>query len=938
MNTLRTITIAVAYIIGIALAMLFPANIPIYITIIMSIIGVIASTIFYIREHHWQKQSVIIVALAVTLISLPLGYHRTIQRIDQSTPNTLRYVLNTTTPNTKIKMRGTICAEPQLRGNNKGDIKVRINSIKIDNSDKWQSVPPDKVLIRAFIMKRINNDARQKFNHLMHPDAYGYKVEIETNIPIPDPPLNPGDFDLATFLSQNGLLSRFKCYAGHILITEESKGNFITEIALKAKQNFIITYKHTIRNPASRLVSAATLGTRYAMDKIDFKGLDIAQSFRHAGVGHVLAVSGLHVSIVSLLLFTIFRTVGLRPRSFVPAQIIILILFAVLTGARPSSVRAVVMNSIILLAIAYFKCNIRSATYAGLSIASLFILIINPLVLLSPGFLLSFGAVLSLVLISTPITRSLKLLRGFSLIFAAIWLVLLITISYNGAHFFLNIKNIFGLIGLLWMGILLGANLNNRYPRFWLIGIDNMHPAIVMLISAQFAIQVGMMIPLSSWFFGNFPVAGIIINLIAIPAIGILVQLGMITGILGMIPFIGHYLAIPFGAADTVIANLFFELAHAGATLFPFPITPKPTTGWMIGYYLIITALIVFESQQVRIQTLIYRYWPKFKQSNTLQQLPHIIPLILLCIPLLNAIKTPEKCDRIICLASKRYPLVAIISKDKNTVLINAGNDFRGPRTVTSTLRINGSIKIDTAILCSTDPSAGLGSIAEIEKSMDINKILLPTVGSNRTNYMKALKDPYLLDMDKQGKSWATRFGDTYTNLLAQTKEKTTLKKINTGNIFNWENTSLDVLPLPQKLPTKFISSAKTRIIKLTQGKFRWLIITDSSPYTLHQIIETNSEPYDILYIADLTYRKSFQKLLKKAITLTKPKVVIIAGNQIIENFTLPDVEGIPVPKLLINATDGAITSTINKSGNINLECYLSKKVITLSTLKNSSL
>ncbi len=931
MNTLRTITIALAYIIGIVLAMLFPVNIPLFIIIIISIIGIAGSTVFYIREHNWHKQSAVIVALAIALISLPIGYQRTTHKTDHSKPDTLRYILKTTAPNTPIKMRGTIAAEPQLRGNNKGDIKVRITGIKIDKSEEWITLPPDKVLIRTFVMNRNKTAARQDFNHLMHPDAYGYKVEINATIPPLEPPLNPGGFDLATYLSQNGLLTRFKCYIGKIKITEESEGNFITEIALKAKQSFITTYKHTIRNPASRLVSAATLGTRYAMDKINYKGLDITQSFRHAGVGHVLAVSGLHVSIVSLLLFTLFRTVGLRPRAFVPVQIIILILFAVLTGARPSSVRAVVMNSIILLAIAYFKCNIRTATYVGLSLASLFILMLNPIVLFSPGFLLSFGAVLSLVLISTPITRSLKLLRGFSLLFATIWLILLIAISYTGAHFFLNIKNFIGLIGLLWMGILLGSNLNDRFPRFWMVGIDNLHPAIIMLISAQFAIQIGMMIPLSSWFFGNFPVAGIIINLIAIPAIGILVQLGMITGILGMIPFIGHYLALPFGAADTIIGTMFFELAHAGATLFPFPITPKPTTGWMIGYYLIITALILLESQRVKLQSLTYRYWPNFKKSNALQQLPYIIPLILLATPLLNAINTPEKCDRVICLASRRYPLVTIISKDKNTVLINAGSAFRGPRTISSALRQHGSIKIDTAILCSSDPTAGLGSITKLQNSMEINKILLPTIGSNRNKYMQALGDPYLVTMDKKGTGWATRYGDSYTNLQAQLSNATTLTNLNTGTIFSWDNTSLELLPLPEQLPTKFISSAKTRIIELNQENFRWLIITDTSEKTLKQIIKTDSEPYDILLISDLTYRKSFNKLLKQAITLAKPQVVIIAGDQVIEKFKLPTIKGELTPILLMNATDGAITSTINANGDLRLESYISKKNIVLS-------
>ena len=66
-----------------------------------------------------------------------------------------------------------------------------------------------------------------------------------------------------------------------------------------------------------------------------------------------------------------------------------------------------------------------------------------------------------------------------------------------------------------------------------------------MFLSAQLAIQFGMMLPLSAWFFGQFPIAGVFVNLLAIPAIGILVQLGMLTGLVGLIPVVGNVLAMP---------------------------------------------------------------------------------------------------------------------------------------------------------------------------------------------------------------------------------------------------------------------------------------------------------------------------------------------------------------------------------------------------------
>ncbi len=927
MNTIRTVTFALGYIAGIALAMIFHTHIPIPVLVIPVIIGIYGSIVFYKNEQKWKNQSTVIVALAIALISIPIGYVRTLQQTNLNNPNSLHHYLTSAKPYTRIKLKGSICEEPQLRGKNNGDLIVRVNAIKIGKTEKWQSVPPANVMVRTFTLQQSNEKAIKLFHEIVHPDAYGYKVEIDTVIPVPEPPLNPGGFNLKRYLSQNNLLIRFKCYISRITIIEKSTGNPITELALKTKQKFIITYKHTIRAPASRLVAAATLGTRHALDKIDFDGLDITNSFRHAGVGHVLAVSGLHVSIVSLLLFTMFRLTGMRPRSFVPIQIAFLLMFAILTGARPSSVRAVVMNSIILIAIAYFKCNIRSATYVGLSVASLFILLLNPLVLLSPGFLLSFGAVLSLVLLLPPLERSLKLLHGFAFFFAILWLTLMVALTFNGMSVFINLKNIIGFIGLLWMGIKIGTALNNRFPKFWEIGYNRMPQAVTMLISAQLAIQIGMMIPMSSWFFGKFPVAGIVVNLVAIPAVGILVQLGIITGLLGLIPVIGTYLALPFGITDTIVGNFFFHLANFGTTRFPYPITPHPTNKWLFLYYAFLALLIFIESQRTRMQNITYRIWPRLRKSEFARHLPYLIPLFMIFTPLTDLIKTQSNCNQITCLADRRFPLVALVADNKTTTLINSGSKYRGSRNVFNAIRYSSSIKIDKIILCSPEPDAGLSAIPKLAQTVKINEILLPATGTTREEYIKNLKDPYLAQMDKQHKDWAIKYGDAYTNFIAQLPAGIKIDKIQTGTVCKWKNAELNILPLPSTMPKKYISSARTGILELKQNKINWLFITDTSYGTIKQTIKKH---YDIVVISDLSFRKSFTSLLRQIIYTATPKVVIISGDQIIDDFTLPEIKNRQTPKLFMTAKDGAITATINKNDKLTITSYVTGRKIVL--------
>ena len=95
-----------------------------------------------------------------------------------------------------------------------------------------------------------------------------------------------------------------------------------------------------------------------------------------------------------------------RARRYVPLIILALVVFAIITGARPSSLRAVIMNSLFLLTWAYLDQSLRSSALLGVPVAAFLILLQNPLVIVDPSFTLSFGAILSLALLTGPRLRA----------------------------------------------------------------------------------------------------------------------------------------------------------------------------------------------------------------------------------------------------------------------------------------------------------------------------------------------------------------------------------------------------------------------------------------------------------------------------------------------------------------------------------------------------
>ena len=754
--TLRVVSLALSYILGIALTAWTGFVAPPLVMLAFVLAGIALSAYLLATELRWKEWPRPVIALACVLCGLPLGCWRTSHHTGAPVPGTARHALAALDEGQAVTLRGHVVREPELRSAREGDLRIRVRAVRAAPGEPWVNVKPADVAVRIYALRNSAPEQQAAFNKILDPGTYGHYVELEGRYYPPSRPKNPGEFDAQRFLDQQDLAARFRCYVGRVTVLEETRGNLLGEVAFRAKRRFLVTYRHTIRAPASRLVAAATLGTRRAVEGVTFRDKEIVESFRHAGVGHVLAVSGLHVSVVCVLLYSLCRISGLRPKAFTPPLILFLVLFAILTGARPSSVRAVIMNSVILIAMAYLHCGLRRATFVGLALSSFFILLGNPLVLFAASFLLSFGAVLSLVLISPPVDRWLRRQRGYTLLFLGLWLTLLTTIVCKNVEAVLDPWNGAGLVGLFWCLLQLGAFLNNRSTRAWSIGLDRLPTALRLFFCAQLAIQAGMMIPLSAWFFGRFPVAGGIVNLLAIPAIGVLVQLGMLTGLVGLTPHVGLVLAAPFGAAATVVGHFFFELAHLATVLFPFPATPRPTPAWMLGYYAVLALLLSAGSWGPRLQAVGYRTWASSARLRNAARFIWAVPVMMMALPLANLGPRTERFERLICCSSGRYPLLTIFSRSHKSVLINSGSAFTGERLVFDVLRSHGAASVGDAVICGPQPWLGVEGLASLSPRMRVRRCHLPVVVDDPADYLEALKDPYLAKSAADGEGWRT--------------------------------------------------------------------------------------------------------------------------------------------------------------------------------------
>ena len=914
MLSTRIVVISLGFITGIVLATYRDLPFPAPLLCLLALAGLAWNIQQLRRERAWQATSRGHLLGAALLLALPLGLLRTHQAVHPS-QGSLVSLLDSFQDGQQLTLRGHIRAEPEPRAEDRGNIDLQLSEIEVDG--QWR---PISGAVRLGLRVSDTPD----FAEILHPEAYGYKLEVGIRWRPFLPVLNPGGFDYRQFLHANELDAHVYPYRRAVTILDRSRGNPAVELALQAKAHFLETYKTCIRNPASRLSAATTLGTRQLLNDVEYRGKDIPTTFRHAGVGHVLAVSGLHVSIISVLIFALFRLCGLRPRTFTPVLILLLILFTLLAGARPSSVRATIMNATVLVAFVYLRCNLRRATAVGLATSATFILFGKPLLLYSPGFLLSFGAVLSLVLLVTPIDRWLRRLRGWAFILNLGVGTAYLFLACKSWHDFLSPWVLLAAPGLIALANIAGAWLNTRHPWAWRIGLDRLPPMLRIFLSAQLAIQIGMMIPMSAWFFGQFPVGGMFINLIAIPLVGVIVQLSMLTGIVAWLPVVGFALARAFGAATSLINEFFLWMAWIGAEIFPFPATPQPSVGWLFAYYLLVGAMLLAGAKGARVQAWLYQLVRERGRATAFTPATVGVALLVSALGLLALRPPAESPPELHVYHGAGYPVVAASLSDGRGVLVNAYRDaFDG-------LREAQAYTIDSVFLPTPIPAAGSDALPALAEQMDVGHAHLAVLPETGGNFWKALGDSYIEDMAIDDRDWAVAYETAWQGLA---DSAISLEPLPADFAHDFPGLRVRSLPDVPWNPRRYVSSVRARLMLLEVDQFRILTITDTTPAVLETHHEDGTLPQvDVLLLPDIGFgnRRTYADLAKFAITHTGARAVIVS-EQRFSRLKNPIRELVGDVPLFLTSEEGAILLRSPQSGILSLRGYHSGREITLN-------
>lgn len=288
-------------------------------------------------------------------------------------------------------------------------------------------------------------------------------------------PMNPGEFDYAGYLADQQIYHRYFARAATYHLFDRGNGTGWKETLIALRQHCEALLDHAIRSPRERaILQALVLGDKSSLDG------DTREDYARAGALHILAVSGLHLGIFYTLLILLFG--GLQ-KSRAGSVVLLLISlaaiwgYALLTGLSPSVFRAAVMFSFIALARAV---QLQGNIYNTLALSAFLLLLIDPFLMLSVGFQLSYVAVLGIV-------------YGFPRVYGVF-----------------SIKN--RLLDYAWQ------------------------------ISAVSIVAQLATLPLSLYYFGQFPTYFLLSNLLVIPAATVMLCGGLLVLISGFLPLLSEAL------------------------------------------------------------------------------------------------------------------------------------------------------------------------------------------------------------------------------------------------------------------------------------------------------------------------------------------------------------------------------------------------------------
>ena len=257
-----------------------------------------------------------------------------------------------------LLVRGVVISDPESAGS---ATRFRFEVDRVRSGDTWAEESRDAlVTLRASAeLARLREEPSFR---------YGDRLELEGTLIAP-PEIE--EFDYPSYLARRGISSVMSFPESSLI----GDGIAFYRWLYNVRQPLADSLTRAVPEPQAAVGQALVLGLRQDIPE------ELVDDFRSTGISHVLAISGLHTGIVLALSLAVSRRVlGRRRQLYLLLPLILIWLYALISGVSPSAARAAIMGTVYLAALLVGRPR---SMLPALGFAAAVMVAINPNVLWS---------------------------------------------------------------------------------------------------------------------------------------------------------------------------------------------------------------------------------------------------------------------------------------------------------------------------------------------------------------------------------------------------------------------------------------------------------------------------------------------------------------------------------------------------------------------------
>jgi len=354
----------VLFIFGIAVASFLPTEWLKYdLWFFGAIIGLAVIIILY--KIFKLKNCYVVCCAAIFLLVFIFSIWRYSISLPQNTPDKIWHYNRQ-----NVEFIGAVNKEPDVRMYN---TKLTVGTDNIVETHNYASLP-----VRGNVL--ITTKLYPEYN-------YGDKLRVQCKLEEPE---IINEFAYDRYLARHNIYSL--CYYPRITLLPKpplTKGGELYGYILNIKNKLKDNINFGLSEPEASLLQAIILGNKRGLTS------EMINKFSQSGISHIVAISGMHIAIISVIIINLLLTIGLSRKWAFLFSSLSLLIYIILIGLPASAMRAGLMAFLAMLAIYLGR---KSKLTNSLLLAAIILLLFNPRLLRDDiGFQLSFLAVLSIV-------------------------------------------------------------------------------------------------------------------------------------------------------------------------------------------------------------------------------------------------------------------------------------------------------------------------------------------------------------------------------------------------------------------------------------------------------------------------------------------------------------------------------------------------------------